>query len=306
MRESLREFCAENGKEYLLTQWDTGKNGELAPDDVSRGSHARVWWKCEKGHSWQAEVRMRTGGNDCPVCSNKLLLTGENDLAVRFPKIAAEWDMDKNGGLAPDKVLYGSHRRVWWKCGKGHSWQAEVRTRTSGTGCPVCGNKKTAAGENDLASAFPDIAAEWDAEKNNGLMPDGIMPGSSKKVWWRCPRGHSYRAAVYTRSIVGHGCPYCAGRRVLAGFNDLASREPELAAEWHPSLNGSLTPETVTPGSHKKVWWMCREGHAWRAVIYSRTGRQRAGCPVCSGNVKLCPRREAGGNGQSAHNTAAE
>lgn len=88
------------------------------------------------------------------------------------------------------------------------------------------------------------------------------------------------------RAASGSGCPYCAGRKVLAGFNDLATREPLLAKQWHPKLNGSLTPEMVTPGSHRKVWWQCHEGHAWRAVIYSRTGPKRSGCPVCAGRVR--------------------
>ena len=88
----------------------------------------------------------------------------------------------------------------------------------------------------------------------------------------------------------GAGCPYCAGKRVLAGFNDLATLCPEIAAQWDPSLNGALTPEMVMPGSHQKVWWRCPEGHVWKAAVFSRTGKQKCGCPVCAGNV----RREKG------------
>ena len=84
----------------------------------------------------------------------------------------------------------------------------------------------------------------------------------------------------------GSGCPYCAGKKVLKGFNDLATLEPKVAESWHPTLNGRLTPETVTVGSRRKVWWQCPEGHVWKAVVYSRAGRQRAGCPVCAGRVK--------------------
>ena len=73
---------------------------------------------------------------------------------------------------------------------------------------------------------------------------------------------------------------------VLAGFNDLQTCEPAIAAQWHPTLNGSLTPDTVTYGSKKKVWWQCPEGHVWRAVVYSRTGAKKCGCPVCAGRVK--------------------
>ena len=83
-----------------------------------------------------------------------------------------------------------------------------------------------------------------------------------------------------------NGCPYCGNKKVLAGFNDLASIEPEIAAEWHPELNGALTPEMVTAGSNRKVWWLCPEGHVWRTAISNRTNaKKRTGCPVCAGNV---------------------
>lgn len=85
--------------------------------------------------------------------------------------------------------------------------------------------------------------------------------------------------------MVGSSCPYCAGKKVLAGFNDLVTTEPEIAAQWHHTLNGSLTPQMVTAGSHKKAWWLWAEGHVWKAAIYSRAGKQRHGCPVCAGVV---------------------
>lgn len=81
----------------------------------------------------------------------------------------------------------------------------------------------------------------------------------------------------------GSGCPVCAGKKIIPGENDLASQYPTIAKEWHPTMNGSLTPDHVLPGSRKKVWWQCRSGHIWQAVVYSRTGNQRSGCPVCTG-----------------------
>ena len=88
------------------------------------------------------------------------------------------------------------------------------------------------------------------------------------------------------RAQSGSGCPYCTNRKVLAGFNDLAALEPAVAKEWHPTLNGALTPEMVTAGSHRKVWWQCALGHVWKAAIYPRTGKQRCGCPVCAGRTR--------------------
>ena len=113
-----------------------------------------------------------------------------------------------------------------------------------------------------------------------------MTAASNRKVWWRCPLGHDYQAVVSARIQRGTGCPYCAGRRVLPGFNDLAAVEPKIAGQWHPTMNGTLTPEMVTAGSNRMAWWQCSEGHVWKAVISSRTGPQKCGCPVCAGQIR--------------------
>lgn len=179
---------------------------------------------------------------------------------------------------------------VWWNCDKGHAWQAMVLSRVSGgAGCPVCAGKVVIPGENDLASQIPDIAAQWHPTRNGGLAPEKLTACSNKRVWWRCDLGHEYQARVGARTVNGSECPYCAGKKALAGFNDLATLEPLVAAQWHPTLNGALTPEMVTVGVHRKVWWQCPDGHIWKAMIYSRAGPKTCGCPVCAGRVK--PRR---------------
>lgn len=155
--------------------------------------------------------------------------------------------------LLPTQVISGTRRKVWWRCPKGHSWRAAVYSRTTlGTGCPVCTGRQVLAGENDLATLYPDIAAQWDEEKNGALHPSNVTAGSNRRVWWRCEKGHSYRAVIAQRVQRGDGCPYCANRKVLPGFNDLATAAPLVAKQWHETLNGALTPEMVTAGSHKK------------------------------------------------------
>lgn len=205
-----------------------------------------------------------------------------------FPALAAEWDRMKNGALTPQMIMPGSTRKVWWTCQMGHSWRASIAARaSSGSGCPYCAGRKVLPGFNDLASQDPQLAREWDEEKNGALTPQMVSVGSNRKVWWICARGHSYQSVVASRATNQSGCPYCAGRKVLPGFNDLATLEPRIAAEWHPTLNGALTPEQVTVGSRKKVWWGCAYGHVWKSVIYSRTGAKRCGCPVCAGKVHV-------------------
>lgn len=153
----------------------------------------------------------------------------------------------------------------------------------AGRGCPVCTGKTIIPGENDLESYSPELARQWIREKNGTLTPDSVSIYSNKRVWWRCDRGHEWQSAISVRTTKQSGCPYCSNRQVLAGFNDLKTIEPMVAAQWHPTLNAPLEPEMVLPGSAKRVWWRCSDGHEWRAVIYSRTGAQKCGCPQCGG-----------------------
>lgn len=271
---------------HLAAQWDQERNGDLTPDQVLPGSHRKVWWQCPEGHRWQAFVKSRVGGAGCPVCQHRALSVGETDLAACFPALAAQWDQERNGDLTPQDVFPGTQRKVWWRCARGHVWQARVSSRAqNGAGCPVCTGRQILPGENDLATLFPAVAQAWHPDRNGSLTPAQISPYSNRKVWWQCPRGHPYQAVVSARTASGSGCPYCTGRRVLAGFNDLATLEPALAQEWHPTLNQGLTPDQVTSGSHKRVWWQCPAGHVWKAVVYSRARGKRCGCPVCAGKV---------------------
>ena len=283
---SLKYYCEHQDKIDLLQEWDWGRNDPLTPDAVHRGSHRKVWWRCQAGHAWRAEVRSRSGGAKCPYCTGRVLWVGDNDLATVNPVLALQWDTEKNGKLKPTDVLAGSERYVWWKCGKGHSWRASVLSRSRGAECPVCTGKAVMPGENDLATLFPGLAARWDTERNGSLTPDQVTSFSNRKVWWRCTLDHEWQAVIAARVAENSGCPYCAGRRVLAGFNDLATIYPQIAVQWDDTLNGSLTPEMVTPGSRKRVWWRCGEGHVWKTAVYSRTGKQKCGCPVCAGKTK--------------------
>lgn len=285
MERSFYDYCEAQNNTNLLSQWNTELNGDLTPQNVAAFSRKKVWWRCEKGHEWQTMVKLRSGGERCPVCANRKVQSGVNDLATTYPEIAAQWHPAKNGDLTPDSVLPGMHLKVWWVCEKGHEWQAQINSRKQGCGCPVCAGQKIVAGENDLGSRFPEIAAQWHHVKNGDRTPQNVSAFSNRKVWWVCEKGHEYEAVIADRTDKEKGCPYCAGRRVLSGFNDLATLHPEIAAQWHPELNGDLTPEDVTPGSNKKVWWRCENGHVWQAYIFSRTGKRKHSCPVCAGTV---------------------
>lgn len=135
-------------------------------------------------------------------------------------------------------------------------------------------------GVNDLATVNPKLAAEWDSEKNGDLKPSDVMSGSDKLVWWKCQKGHEWKAKIYRRGKRSDGCPYCSNHRLLVGYNDLATVSSKIAAEWNYARNGNLKPSDIKFNSRNKVWWRCSEGHEWEAAV-SKRAIQKTGCPYC-------------------------
>lgn len=136
-----------------------------------------------------------------------------------------------------------------------------------------------------LAEIFPEVAEEWHPSRNRPLTPDSVFPKSHLEVWWLCRREHEWPAKISNRAN-GRGCPYCGSRGgKLAPENSLAVTRPDIAAEWHPTLNQPLTPYEVSRGSGKKVWWRCsvNHSHEWEAHINNRTKPNGSGCRICSG-----------------------
>ena len=240
------------------------------PTTVSAGSHAKVGWRCQNGHTWDASIKNRSKGRGCAACSGRKIIAGLNDLATVNPELAAQAD-----GWDPTTVSAGSGRKVRWKCAHKHTWDAPVSVRSKGHGCPVCSGLTAFAGFNDLATTNPELAAQAD-----GWDPTTLTAGSNKKVRWRCQQGHTWSTAIEKRNNRGDGCPVCSGNQILVGFNDLATTNPVLASQadgWDPT--------TVIAGTGQKLNWICVEGHQWRAVVASRSSG--VGCPVCSGNSVL-------------------
>ena len=396
----------------LAKEWNYKKNNGLTPAEVLPGSGKKVWWVCSKGHEWQASISDRSRGNGCPYCSSKKVLQGYNDLQTINPDLAKEWNHKKNNGLLPEKITANSGQKVWWKCKKGHEWQATIASRNKGIGCPICNSERSTSfpeyvieyylkkydidvihlyrgkgyeldiyipskkiaieydgflwhknkykkdleknikcerdgiklyrlreglsslnsssidyivqqNQEDLSKIVeeilseiiganidvdierddtaienlreyaekeksilvynPEIAKEWNHEKNGNLKPEHFTVNSNKKVWWKCRNGHEWQAVIANRNK-NHGCPYCSGRYAIKGENDLQTVNPNLAKEWNYEKNNGLTPAYVLPNSDRKVWWKCRNGHEWQATIGSRS--RGSGCPYCSGRKK--------------------
>lgn len=286
----------------LCKEWHPTKNGDLKPTNVSASSEKMIWWlysyddpKTGKhfDFEWQSNVDNRARlGKKCPYISSRALWVGFNDLVTTHPDIAAEWHPTKNGMLKPSDVMPGYNKKVWWylpyddvRTGKhfDFEWQMSVNARTSKKyGCPYLSGQKVHPEFNSLAALYPELAKEWHPTKNGTLKPTEVASGTTKKAWWMIEHKDEetgrifvfeWEAPISKRALENHGCPYLSNQLVHPEFNSLATKMPELAAEWHPTKNGSLKPTEVTCFANKKVWWRIEvdgKVYEWEAKISKR------------------------------------
>jgi len=65
------ENCLGTVNPSLAAQWHPAKNGSLTPGNVTAGSAKVVWWICESGHEWKAQINGRNRGSGCPYCARQ-------------------------------------------------------------------------------------------------------------------------------------------------------------------------------------------------------------------------------------------
>lgn len=218
-----------------------------------------------------------------------------------FPRLVAEFHPDKNGDLTPWMLSRGSVRKIWWKCPKGpdHEWKAQVLNRVNGTGCPFCARKRVSVLDS-LATVAPDVARQWHPTRNGALTAHDVSAASMMLAWWSCDKGpdHQWRGQVRARVLDGVRCAFCRNDLVSV-TNSLSALHPRLAAQWHPTRNGMLTPDQIVPGSNRWVWWRCERGHDWETQPMSRI-RTRGLCPTCRLDERAARRARARTGDRSA------
>lgn len=266
----------------LANDWDWEKNA-VGPDSITASSSSKVYWLCNIGHSYSASAANRSRGRGCPVCAGRIVLAGFNDFASKFPELAAEWDFEGNS-KKPTEIPIGAKGKFSWICGSGHQYWATTNDRRDGTGCPFCSGRFPIVGENDLATTHPDLAQEWDFEKNGSLTPRDVKAGTNRQVSWICAAGHRYSVPVMRRAFQGTGCAYCTNQALLVGFNDLATKFPDLAKEWDTARNGGLEPSEVLYGTNRAFFWTCPLGHSYKTSPSTRVLNSQ-GCSVCAGKA---------------------
>jgi hypothetical protein len=124
----------------------------------------------------------------------------------------------------------------------------------------------------------PKLAKEWHPSRNGDLNPRNVTQGSGKKVWWICADGHEWEATIYSRNR-GSGCPSC-NKPTAVDYSDMLISDSYLIKEWHLTKNSGLNLRNLPPGFNEKIWWICEEGHEWKATVKSRI--KGNDCPDCN------------------------
>ena len=273
----------------ISAEWHEFKNGDKKPTDFNPGTDDKVWWKCDEAedHVWEATISSRTGPKKagCPYCRG-LKASVTNSITSLMPEIVSEWDTSKNVEVGPSEVVAGSEKKYWWKCSKcEHEWKISPANRKFGSDCPACSNKAIHIdGRNTMRETHPELAAEFDLEKNDPLTPETLVAGTNKSLWWICQScSHEWLAGGNARVFQNQNCPACnAGALHSDGRNSMRATHPDLAAEFNLEKNSPLTPDTIIPSTHKNLFWICSDcSHEWIATGNNRT-RAESGCPACS------------------------
>ena len=282
----LKDNAMLKHRPELFYEWDFEKNDELGLDvyKVTRSGSKKVWWicpKCKSSHDASMNSRVRNNGSSCRFCAGRDV-NHTNSLARLRPDVAKEWHPALNGKKTPHDFTVGSHEKIWWLCFECKSnYDMTIKNRTlNKSKCSFCGKKK-ANHTNSLAVLNPDLASQWHPTKNGGLSPENVTHKSGKPVWWfdeRC--GHEWEKTVRENGV-DKGCPYCAtsNARLLIGFNDMWTTNPELASQL-------LNPEDgykYMQGSSEKVDWKCQDcGNVNKNKIIYDVARNGISCISCS------------------------
>lgn len=273
----------------VAAQWHPHLN-DMKAHEVSAGSKYKATWTgCPANplHVWTLEVRTWTApgrSGRCPICTGRQFVPGMNDLATTHPELAAQWHPDLNDQSPHELGRRSTYVATWTNCEKhpGHIWRVAVRFRTQKPGgCNKCTGRAGLPSGDNLAILRPDLAAQWSPENANP--PSHYLVKSNEEVWWVCEQGHPWPAPICQRTAKDYltRCPFCSNRKLLTGYNDLATQRPDVAKEWDTSKNG-FPPSDILVGSGYNAHWYCACGNTWRVAVYKRTSYGQ-GCRNCSG-----------------------
>ncbi|TLU81457.1 MAG: hypothetical protein FDX21_11545, partial [Chlorobium sp.] len=167
----------------LMNEWDYEANQIFDPSKLTRASNKNVSWICSKcRYTWKAKISNRSVlERGCPLCANRVVVEGVNDLGTTHQLLANEWHPTKNGDLTPKNVTHGSGKKVLWLCPLGHDYPATILHRTSGTNCPICNSgRQTSFAEQAtffyIKKLYPDAISRYKSSFLGRMELDIFIP----------------------------------------------------------------------------------------------------------------------------------
>lgn len=247
-------------------------------------SNEEVEWLCEEGHRFKRIIYnvSRDKGFKCPICDGVKLEAGVNDLASNYPELLEEWSL--NNERKPNEIVKSSNLHAKWVCKKcGYEYQAKIQDKINGYTCPVCDDRTTAEGYNDLRTTHPELAKEY--SKNNERDVTTIRKNLDVYALWTCPECNgNYSYLIKDREVGDNSCPYCQNKRVLKGFNDLETLRPDIAKMF--TTNNDKKPSELLPTSAYYAHVKCPTcGDEYTGIVKEIVDGSRT-CPCCE-NRKL-------------------
>ncbi|MDE0572167.1 zinc-ribbon domain-containing protein [Demequina sp. B12] len=244
---------------------------------------------CAQGHVQFADPRRARdradGGFHCAVCRGTRLIASITSLAATHPEVAAQWNWGRNSPSTPSDVLPGSRTPFWWSCDAGHAWSATPDSRTrKHSGCPYCAGTAIVTGEQDIATTHPHLAALWDGTVEQRQPHEVSARHTGVRIHLRCPSGHTWVRSP-ARLVAAPSCPYCEGRTLTPGINDLATTHPDLVTRWDHTANSPLAPNDVSAGATFRATWHCPYDHHFTQKVGYMARRATPSCPVCNGRL---------------------
>ena len=283
---NLYNYCVNNNLLDLLDEFDSEKNN-ITPKDIKYNSTKKVWWKCKVcGYNYLVSVNARTNyySSGCPLCKNKVVEKGVNDLETLYPIITTLWDYEKNGDKKPYMYLPTSNETFCFKCNKKHLFTSKIDNLVKTNFiCPICAKRKIYVGYNDIFTLYPNIEKEYDKELNKDIDPYKLTKSSKKKIYFRCRKNHVYISSIYNKINKNELCPYCIGIKPIIGENDLKTVNPKIYKEFDKS--NKIDVLTLPLSSTKKLNWKCKKCK----TIFKRSIVDRInglGCPKCNKKSK--------------------
>ncbi len=303
----------------LMKYWHPTKNGDMDPRKTSPGTHDKAWWLCNDAecgcvHEYEQEIRSRIKSKECLYCKN-ILVDYHESIHYLYPEKMKEWYYEKNDelGLDPRKLTPNSQFNAYWKCKKGCKYKDEppcsenvnkedcqhislstIQNRIfNDTECPYCiKTPQKICYHQSLEFLYPDIAKEWDYERNGDLKPYQVSRCSDKKVHWKCDVGckykdscnddachHRWESLIPNRTSNNRKCPYCLrGTDKVCFHQSLAFLGEKHLSEWDYEKNNVL-PENISYKSDKSAHWKCKNGHSYTCTLNTKIRGKY--CPEC-------------------------